>query len=164
MGSIFLFVGQLTHSLMDSKNEDVIASKAQKLKEKRNENVRKIKEQLNSSRIKPTNRDLIQEKSTNSFKAIKENLDEKFVGLCLVVVMAFFLCCFCGQDKCYGSVILAVPILISKKAFCWTLLKIINLLRKIPCEDDTKLISTPPVIEEKLTELAKVFQDEDTED
>ena len=42
--------------------------------------------------------------------------------------------------------------------------KIINLLKKIPCEDDTKLISTPPVIEEKLTELAKVFQDEDTQD
>ena len=68
--SIFLFVGQLTHSLMDSKKEDVIASKAQKLKEKRKENVRKIKEQeqLNSSRIKPTNRDLIQEKITNSYK------------------------------------------------------------------------------------------------
>ena len=38
------------------------------------------------------------------------------------------------------------------------------MLKKIPCEDDTKLISTHPVIEEKLTELAKVFQNEDTQD
>ena len=152
---------------MDSKKKD-IDLQAQRLEQNRNEKVRKIKEHLNSSQNEPTNKDLIQKvqrKISEDFTTMKEHLDKKFFGLCLVFgIMAYFICCFCGQDECYGSVLLAFPFIISKEAFCWTLLKIINLLKKIPCEDDTKLISTPPVVKKKLTELATVFQEEDTQD
>ena len=153
---------------MDS-NQKAINSAAQRLEKNRNEKARKIVEQLNSSQNEPTNKakvliQTVQEKITKDFKTIKENLDEKFVVGLVVGIIAFFLCCFCGQDECYGSVLLAAPFIISKKAFCWTLLKIIYLLEKIPCEDDTKLISTPPVLKEKLTELATLFQEEDTQD
>ena len=152
---------------MDS-NQKAITLKAQRLKKNRNEKAQKIVEQLNSSQNEPTNKDLIikmvQEKISKGFKTMKENVDEKFVIGLVVGIMAFFLCCFCGQDECYGLALLAVPFIISKKAFCWTLIKIINLLEKIPCEDDTKLISTPPVLKEKFNELATVFQEEEIQD
>ena len=51
----------------------------------------------------------------------------------------------------------------SKKALCWCSLQTISLLKKIPCVD-TKLISNPHVIEEKFTEVANIFQEEETQD
>ena len=71
----------------------------------------------------------------------------------LIGIIAYFICCFCGQYECYGPVLLAVPIIISKKVFCWTVLKTVNLLEKIPCEEKTKIP----------TELVPVFQDDEHE-
>ena len=143
---------------MDSSKKD-IASEAQRLEQKRNEKVHKIVQQLNSSQNEPTVKSLIQkvqEKITEDFETIKDNLDEIFVGRfkykiplslspatniilpLLIGIIAYFICCFCGQDECYGPFLLAAPIIISKKAFCWTLVKTINLLEKIPCEEETK--------------------------
>lgn len=159
---------------MDSNKKD-ITLEARKLEKNRNKKVRKIEEQLNSSQNdEPTNKGpirMFQEKITDDFKTIKENLDKKFVGRlkyktplslssattilfpALIGILAYFICCFCGQDECYGPVLLAVPIIISKKVFCWTVLKTVNLLEKIPCEEKTKI----------RTELVPVFQDDEHE-
>ena len=163
--SIYLFVEQSTHSFMDSSKKD-ITLEAQRLEQKRNEEVHKIVQQLNLSQNEPTDKSLIQkvqEKITEDFETIKDNLDEIFVGLPLLLspatniilplligIMAYFICCFCGQDECYGPFLLAAPIIISKKAFCWTLLKTINLLEKIPCEEEIKTH----------TELVEIIQNE----
>ena len=134
-----------------------------------------IEEQLNSSQNdEPTNKgpiQMFQEKITDDFKTIKENLDKKFVGRlkyktplslssattillpALIGILAYFICCFCGQDECYGPVLLAVPIIISKKVFCWTILNTVNLLEKVPCEEKVKIP----------TELVPVFRDDEHE-
>ena len=148
----FIFKSKL---LFNFSNQKAITSEAQKLEKNRNEKARKIVEQLNSSQNEPTNKakDLIQtvqEKITKDFKTIKENLDEKLVIGLVVGIIAYFICCFCGQDECYGPFLLAAPIIISKKAFCWTLVKTINFLEKIPCEEETKTH----------TELVEIIQDE----
>ena len=114
---------------------------------------------------------MFQEKITDDFKTIKENLDKKFVGRlkyktplslssattillpALIGILAYFICCFCGQDECYGPVLLAVPIIISKKVFCWTILNTVNLLEKVPCEEKIKIP----------TELVPVFRDDEHE-
>ena len=159
---------------MDSNQRD-ITLEARRLEKNRNEKVRKIEEQLNSSQNdEPTNKGLIQmfqEKITDDFKTIKENLDKKFVGRlkyktplslssattillpALIGILAYFICCFCGQDECYGPVLLAVPIIISKKVFCWTILNTVNLLEKVPCEEKIKIP----------TELVPVFRDDEHE-
>ena len=156
---------------MDSNKKD-ITLEARRLEKHRNEKVRQIEEQLNSSQNdEPTNKgpiQMFQEKITDDFKTIKENLDKKFVARLkyktplslssattillpvLIGILAYFICCFCGQDECYGPVLLAVPLIISKKAFCWTVLETMNLLEKIPCEEKTKFH----------TELVAVVQDD----
>ena len=154
---------------MDSNKKD-ITLEARRLEKNRNEKVRKIEEQLNSSQnYEPTIKDLIQmvqAKTTDDFKTIKDNLGRlknkiplslssatTILLPLLIGIMAYFICCFCGQDECYGPVLLAVPIIISKKVFCWTILNTANLLEKIPCEEKTKIP----------TELVPVFQDDEHE-
>ena len=154
---------------MDSNKKD-ITLEARRLEKNRNEKVRKIEEQLNSSQnYEPTIKDLIQmvqAKTTDDFKTIKDNLGRlknkiplslssatTILLPLLIGIMAYFICCFCGQEECYGPVLLAVPIIISKKVFCWTVLKTVNLLEKIPCEEKTKIP----------TELVPVFQDDEHE-
>ena len=167
--SIYLLVEQATHSIMDSNKKD-ITLEARRLEKNRNEKVRKIEEQLNSSQnYEPTIKDLIQmvqAKTTDDFKTIKDNLGRlknkiplslssvtTILLPLLIGIMAYFICCFRGQEECYGPVLLAVPIIISKKVFCWTVLKTVNLLEKIPCEEKTKIP----------TELVPVFQDDEHE-
>ena len=110
-------VKYIPHLLMDSNKKD-IASVARLVKRKRNDRINKIAEQLNSSLDEETNKDQIQ-----MFKEIILSL--------IFGVLGFFFC--------YGPCLLAVPIIISKKVFCWTLLKTIDLLEKIPCEDKQKM-------------------------
>ena len=75
--SIYLLVEQATHSIMDSNKKD-ITLEARRLEKNRNEKVRKIEEQLNSSQnYEPTIKDLIQmvqAKTTDDFKTIKDYL------------------------------------------------------------------------------------------
>ena len=144
---------------MNSNKKD-IASVAKVLKRKRNDRINKIAEQLNSPQDEDSNKDQIQnfkKEITKDFKKIKDNLNEKFVGrlkkfldspppavtiiLSLIFgVLGYFFCCYYGKDGCcYGPSLLAVPLIISKKVFCWTLLKTIDLLEKIPCEDKQKM-------------------------
>ena len=140
---------------MDSKKKD-IALQAQRLEENRNEKVRKIKEHLNSSQNEPTNKDLIQKvqrRISEDFTTMKEYLDKKFIGLCLVFgIMAYFICCFCGQDE--WLFLWLSPLIISKKAFCWTLLKSITLLENIPCEEEIRIWTD--------SELVVVFQEDES--
>ena len=118
-----MFADQATHSFNMDSSKKVITLEAERQKQNKNEKVRKIVEQLNSSQNEPTNKDLI------------KMVQKKIIILPLIIIgimiMAFCCCCFCGQDEC--------------------------------CENDTKLISTPPVVKEKLTELAAFFQEEDTQ-
>ena len=163
---------------MDSNNHD-IASEANFLKENRNKKAREIVEQLNSSHKKEiTIKDMIQadqidKENTKDVETVKDNLNENFFGRMknkmktielpqaasviyplLIGIVAYFMCCSCGQDDCYGPVLLALPIIMSKKAVCWTLLNTINLLEKIPCEEDAENWTN--------SELVMVIQDEES--
>ena len=137
---------------------------------KRIEKVRKIKEQLNSrNEVKEDEGAPLVEVNKIMLEIKNIKFPDAFSTIwvpILIGIFAYLICCFslCEND-CYGQIILTFPLLMSKKALCWCLLQIINLLKKIPCEEeDTRLISTPPaVIEEKLTKLATVFQQEDTQ-
>ena len=106
-----MFADQETHSFNMDSSKKVITLEAERQKQNKNEKVRKIVEQLNSSQKK---------------KIII--LPLMIIG---IMIMAFCCCFFCGQDEC--------------------------------CENDTNLISTPPVVKEKLTELAAIFQEEDAQ-
>ena len=76
---------------MDS-SKKVITLEAERQKQNKNEKVRKIVEQLNSSQNEPTNKDLI------------KMVQKKIIILPLIIIgimiMAFCCCCFYGQDEC----------------------------------------------------------------
>ena len=175
--SVSLCLSRRTHP-MGSNNHD-IALEAKFLKEKRNENAREIVEQLNSSNNEEiTIKDMIQAEQIDKgnikdVNTVKDNLNENFFGRIknkmktielpqaapfiyplLIGIVAYFMCCSCGQNDCYGPVLLALPIIVSKKALCWTLLNTINLLEKIPCEEDTENWTS--------SELMVVIQDEES--
>ena len=114
---------------MDSNREKIIAE-SQSRKKKRDEKVRKLVEALNSPSRERTNKTMIQnikEEVIEHFETIKDNLNENVVGRLkykiplslplattiilplLIGILAYFICCFCGQDECYGPVLLALP-------------------------------------------------------
>ena len=145
-----------------------LSQKVQKVstsqEKKRNEKVRKIKEQL---KVKKGEARPLVEKIKTEIKNIKFPDASSIIWMPILIgILSYLICCFslCEKNDCYGPIILTFPLLMSKKALCWCLLHTINLLKKIPCEDDTKLISTSFVIEKKMTELATIFQEEDTQD
>ena len=165
---------------MDS-NQKKIIEESESRKKKRDEKVRKLVVALNSpsSEQTQTNKTMIQkikEEVIENFETIKDNLNENVVGQLkyqiplslpqattiilplLIGILAYFICCFCGQDECYGPVLLALPVIISKKAFCWSLLKSIDLLEKIPCEEEETKIWT----DSGTSELAVVFQEDES--
>ena len=179
--SVSLCLSRRTHP-MGSNNHD-IALEAKFLKEKRNENAREIVEQLNSSHNEEiTIKDMIQanqidKENIKDVDTVKDNLNENFMGRMknkmktielpqaapfiyplLFGIVAYFMCCSCGQNDCYGPVLLALPIIVSKKALCWTLLNTINLLEKIPCEEEETKIWT----DSGTSELAVVFQEDES--
>ena len=164
---------------MDS-NQKKIIEESESRKKKRDEKVRKLVVALNSPpSSEQTNKTMIQkikEEVIENFETIKDNLNENVVGRLkyqiplslpqattiilplLIGILAYFICCFCGQDECYGPVLLALPVIISKKAFCWSLLKSIDLLEKIPCEEEETKIWT----DSGTSELAVVFQEDES--
>ena len=163
---------------MDSNQEKIIAE-SQSRKKKRDEKVRKLVEALNSPSRERTNKTMIQkikEEVIEHFETIKDNLNENVVGRLkykiplslppattiilplLIGILAYFICCFCGQDECYGPVLLALPVIISKKAFCWTLLKSIDLLENIPCEEEKTKIWT----DSGTSGMVVVFQEDES--
>ena len=164
---------------MDS-NQKKIIEESESRKKKRDEKVRKLVVALNSPpSSEQTNKTMIQkikEEVIENFETIKDNLNENVVGQLkyqiplslpqattiilplLIGILAYFICCFCGQDECYGPVLLALPVIISKKAFCWSLLKSIDLLEKIPCEEEETKIWT----DSGTSELAVVFQEDES--
>ena len=157
-------------------NQKKIATESQVLKQKRDQKVQKIVKALNSPSSERGNENLIQNNIKDEvievFETIKDNLNEKFIGRLkykiplslppattiilplLIGILAYFICCFCGQDECYGPVLLAVPVIISKKAFCWTFLKSITLLEKIPSEEEIRIWTD--------SELVVVFQEDES--
>ena len=164
---------------MDS-NKKKIIEESESRKKKRDEKVRKLVVALNSPpSSEQTNKTMIQkikEEVIENFETIKDNLNENVVGRLkyqiplslpqattiilplLIGILAYFICCFCGQDECYGPVLLALPVIISKKAFCWSLLKSIDLLEKIPCKEEESKIWT----DSGTSELAVVFQEDES--
>ena len=163
---------------MDS-NQKKIIEESESRKKKRDEKVRKLVVALNSPSSEQTNKTMIQkikEEVIENFETIKDNLNENVVGRLkyqiplslpqattiilplLIGILAYFICCFCGQDECYGPVLLALPVIISKKAFCWSLLKSIDLLEKIPCKEEESKIWT----DSGTSELAVVFQEDES--
>ena len=150
---------------MDPKKNGRGQEASQLPREKMNETARQIRAQLNLSDI-PMN----ETPDFTWFNKIKTNIKKIEIPAASVIwvpiligIITYLICCFslCEENDCCGPILLTFPLLISKKALCWCILQTINLLKKVPCEDDTKLISSPPV-KEKITELAKVFQEEET--
>ena len=162
---------------MDS-NQGKIIAESQSRKKKRDEKVRKLVEALNSSSDR-TNKTMIQkikEEVIENFETIKDILNENVVGRLkykiplslppattiilplLIGILAYFICCYCGQDECYGPILLALPVIISKKAFCWTLLKSIDLLENIPCEEEKTKIWT----DSGTSGMVVVFQEDES--
>ena len=148
--------------LMDKASDlaKTIKDEADEVQERMNEDAQSIRDNLKSDNLK------------EKFNQIKTNLKKietpaaSFIWVPILIgIMTYLVCCFslCGENDSCGPILLTFPFLISKKALCWCLLQIINLLKKVPCEEDTKLLSPPPV-KEKITELAKVFQEEETQD
>ena len=135
---------------------ETIKEKADEVQEKMNEDVQRIRDNLSEDKLK------------RRFDQIKTNIKKIEIPAASVIwvpiligIITYLICCFslCEENDCCWPILL----LISKKALCWCLIQTINLLKKVPCEDDTKLLSPPPV-KEKFTELAKVFQEEETQD
>ena len=150
---------------MDPKKNGRGQEASQLPREKMNETARQIRAQLNLSDI-PMN----ETPDFTWFNKIKTNIKKIEIPAASVIwvpiligIITYLICCFslCEENDCCGPILLTFPLLISKKAFCWCILQTIKLLKQVPCEDDTKLISSPPV-KEKITELAKVFQEEET--
>lgn len=143
--------------LMDKASDlsETIKDEAFAVHEKMNKDAQSIRDHLE--------RDNLKEK----FHQIKANIMKVGIPAAsfLIGIITYLICCFslCEENDFCGPILLTFPFLISKKALCWCLLQIINLLKKVPCEEDTKLLSPPPV-KEKITELAEVFQEEETQD
>ena len=156
-------------------NRKKIGTESQVLKQKRDQKVQKIVKALNSPFSERCNENLsqnnIKDEVIKVFETIKDNLNEKIIGRLkykiplslppattiilplLIGILAYFICCFCGQDECYGPVFLALPV-ITKKAFCWTFLKYITLFERIPCEEEIRIWTD--------SELIVVFQEDDS--
>ena len=171
-----------------------IADEGKLVREKRDEDVRKIMEQLNSSEkiakkgpivmIKDEASE-IKDKIIEDVQTIKDNLNDgllprlkyriKQIGTdmkknevpfasflvfpFLMAILTYFLCCSCGEDECYWPSLIILPFSISKKALCWTLIQTINLLKKIPCEEQKKPTFTP-ALKEIVSEVTIVFHEE----
>ena len=132
---------------------------ARQIREQFTEDVQRIEDNLSGDNLK------------RRFNQIKTNIKKIEIPAAsaiwvpfLIGVITYLICCFslCEENDCCGPILLTFPLLISKKALCWCILQTINLLKKVPCEDDTKLLASPPV-KEKFTELAKVFQEEEAQ-
>ena len=152
---------------MDPKKNGRGQEASQLPREKMNETARQIRAQLNLSDI-PMN----ETPDFTWFNKIKTNIKKIEIPAASVIwvpiligIITYLICCFslCEENDCCGPILLTFPLLISKKALCWCILQTIKLLKKVPCEDDTKLLTSPPV-KETFTELANKFQKEETQD
>ena len=146
----------------------IIREEADELRDNMNEDVQRIRDNLRVDYLIGLKQRINQIKTDiKNIKVPKSSSIIIWVPI-LIGILTYLICCFslCEENDCCGPILLTFPLLMSKKALCWCLLQTINLLEKIPCEDDNKLISTPPppVLKEKLTELATLFQEEDTQD
>ena len=139
---------------------EIIKEEAEEVQENMNEDVQRIRDNLSEDKLK------------KRFNQLKTNIKKIEIPAASVIwvpiligIITYMICCFslCEENDCCGPILLTFPLLISKKALCWCILLTINLLEKVPYEDDTKLLSPPP-LKEKFTELAKVFQEEKTHD
>ena len=145
--------------------QGIIKEEADEIRDNMNEDVQRIRDDLRGDNLTGLKERINQIKT--EIKNVKFPDTSTFIWVPILVgILTYLICCFslCEENDCCGPILLTFPLLMSKKALCRCLLQTISLLKKIPCEDDTKLLSTPPVIEEKLTELATLFQEEDTQD
>ena len=111
---------------------EVIKEEANEFREKKQEDVNRIRENLNGNSLM----ERITQIKTGA-KKIKAPAPIIWIPI-LLGILTYFVCCFSlgNENDCCGVIL-------------W--------------EDDTKLISAPPV-KEKLTELATVFQKDETQD
>ena len=139
---------------------EIIKEEADEIRDNMNEDVQRIRDDLRGDNMTGL-KERINQIKTDINNNIKVP-DASFIIWVpiLIGILTYLICCFslCEENDCCGPILLTFPL------FRWCLLQAINLLKKIPCEDDTKLISTPHVIEEKFTELANVFQETGKQD
>ena len=144
---------------------EIIKEEADEIRNNMNEDVQRIRDSLRGDYLTGIKERINQIKTDIKNNKVPDATIIIWVPI-LIGFLTYLICCFslCEENDCCGPILLTFPLLMSKKALCWCSLQTINLLKKIPCEDDKKLISNPHVIEEKLTELATVFQEEGKQD
>ena len=139
---------------------ETIKEEADGVQEQMNEDVQRIRDNLSGDNLKRRFNQI----KTN-IKKIESSAASVIWVPILIGIITYLICCFslCEENDCCGPILLTFPLLISKKALCWCILQTIKLLKKVPCEDDTKLL-TSPLVKETFTELANKFQKEETQD